>query len=131
MDLRTILSAELKKRQQRNPRYSIRAFANSLDTHHSTLTRILRSDRRLTPRSIRTLGTRLKMTPAEISEACREENCSLILRTVSDPRFRADSRWIATMTGISIDQVNVALHWLLHERRMVMTSRAAWSAGSG
>jgi broad specificity polyphosphatase/5'/3'-nucleotidase SurE len=130
MDLRTILRRELKKRQQRNSRYSIRAFAKSLATHHSTLTRILRSDRRLTPRSIETLGARLKMTPAEISEARREESCALILRTVRDPRFRPDSRWIATMTGIPTDQVNIALHWLLHERRLVMTSRSAWSVGS-
>ena len=130
MDLRTILSAELNKRQQRNPRYSMRAFAKSLATHHSTISRILGTDRRLTSRSIQTIGARLKMTPREISEACRDENCSLILRTVCDPRFRADSRWIATMTGIPVDQVNVALHWLLHERRLVMTSRATWSTKS-
>jgi hypothetical protein len=131
MDLRTILYDELKKRQQRNPRYSIRAFAKSLSTHHSTLTRIVKGGRRLTPRSIQTLGARLKLTPAEISAACREENFSLILRTVSDPRFRPDSRWLATMTGIPVDQVNVALHWLLYERRLVMTSHATWSVGSG
>ena len=130
MDLRMILSDELRKRQARNPRYSIRAFAKSLATHHSTVTRILGSERRLTARSIQTIGTRLRMSPGQISDACREENCAIILRAVRDPRFRPDSRWIATMTGIPLDQVNVALHSLLYERRLVMTSRAAWSAES-
>ena len=131
MDLRRHIAAELKKRQQRNPRYSIRAFARSLATHHSTVTRILRGDRRLTSRSIQFLGSRLKLTAAEIGEACREENCAVILRTVSDPRFRPDSRWLATMTGIPLDEVNVALHWLLYEKRLVMTSHATWSVRNG
>src|SRR5215210_6050551 len=127
MELRGILSAELKRRQQRNPRYSMRAFARLLATHHSTLARILNTDRRVTRRSIEALGSRLKLTSEEIDAACRDEDCSIVLRTVRDPRFRPDSRWIATMTGIPLDQVNVALHRLLYERRLVMTSRGSWS----
>ena len=129
MQLRMILSAELKRRQQRNPRYSLRAFAMSLATHHSTIARIIGGSSRVTPRSVQVLGARLGMTPAEIRDACLAENCAVIVRTVADPRFRADSRWIATMTGIPLDQVNVALHWLLYQRKLVMTSRSAWSVG--
>jgi transcriptional regulator with XRE-family HTH domain len=129
MDLRTRLRTELDLRQHTNPRYSLRAFARSLGTHHSTLSRIIESRRRLTPRSIRSLCEALGLTPRQISDACLAENCALILRVVGDQRFRADSRWIAMMTGIPIDEVNVALHRLLYERRLTMNSRAAWTAG--
>ena len=34
------------------------------------------------------------------------------------------------MTGIPLDDVNVALHWLLHSRRLVMRSRTIWDSGA-
>lgn len=129
MDLRTHLRTELRLRQRRNPRYSLRGFARSLGIHHSTLSRIFDSRRRLTPRRIQLLGERLGLTTNQITEACMVENCASILRVVGDRRFRANSRWIAMMTGIPIDEVNVALHRLLYERRLTMGSRAVWTAG--
>lgn len=38
------------------------------------------------------------------------------------------SRWIATRTGLSIDDVNVALQLLLHTRRVEMTSTNTWTS---
>ena len=129
MDLRTHLKTELERRQRRNPRYSLRGYARSLGVHHTTLSRIFGSHRRLTPRSIRHLGQKLGLSARQIAEVCIKENCALILRVASDKRFRADARWIAMVTGIAIDDVEVALHRLLHERRITMKSRAAWTAG--
>lgn len=126
MDLRAILKAELNRRRQRNPRYSLRAFARALSTHHSTLSSILQSRRRLTPRSIRQLGARLGLTPGEIHDACVTEHCAAIRRLVRDPRFRADSRWIAIMSGIPLDEVNIALHWLLFNRQLKMAAPNQW-----
>ena len=131
MDLRTHIRAELEERRRRNPRYSLRGFALSLGTHHSTLSRIFDQKRRLTPRSIHRFGERLGLSPRQINDACLAENCASILRVVGGRRFRADSRWIAMMTGIPIDEVNIALHRLLYERRLTMKSRAAWTAGDG
>src|SRR5687767_4852156 len=91
MDMRATLEAELNRRRQRNPRYSLRAFAQAMRTHHSTLSQILQSRRRLTPRSIQGFGARLGLTPAQIHEACVAENCAAIRRLVGDPRFRPDS----------------------------------------
>jgi hypothetical protein len=65
-----------------------------------------------------------------MSEARRDENCAAVLSLTSDPRFRADSRWIAMMTSIPLDDVNVALHWLLRLRRLVMRSRTTWNPGA-
>jgi transcriptional regulator with XRE-family HTH domain len=130
MDLPAMLGAELARRRARNPRYSLRAFARALGTHHSTLSQILHRRRRLTSRAIHQLGARLGLSSTEIHEARREENCAVIQRLTGDARFRADSRWIAMMSGIPLDDVNVALHWLLHSRRLVMRSRTTWDSGA-
>jgi hypothetical protein len=127
MDMRAILEAEFIRRRTRNPRYSLRGFASSLRTHHSTLSQILQSRRRLTPRSIRQFGERLGLSSVQIRDACVAEHCASIRRVVGDPRFRADSRWIAVMTGIPLDDVNVALHWLLYRRELTMAGPHTWT----
>jgi hypothetical protein len=130
MDLCALLSAELQQRRNRNPRYSLRAFARKLGTHHTALSLVLQRRRRLTPRAVRQLGRRLGLSPAQIADACLSENARSILHLVEDHRFRPDSRWIATMTGIPLDEVNRALHWLLHERRLTMASLDSWKGES-
>ena len=130
MDLRALLGAELRRRRERNPRYSLRAFARTLGTHHSTLSRILDGRRRLTPRAVRRLGPRLGLAPPEVAAACGAENAAEVLRVVGDARFRPDSRWIATMTGIPLDDVNVALHHLLRQRRLAMHTAHTWTEGA-
>jgi hypothetical protein len=130
MDLRALLGAELRRRRERNPRYSLRAFARALGTHHSTLSQILARRRRLTPRAVRRLGGRLGLAPAEIAAACVAENAGEILRVVGDGRFRPDSRWLATMTGIPLDDVNVALHHLLWQRRLTMQTPDTWTGAT-
>jgi hypothetical protein len=130
MDLPALLTAELQQRRQRNPRYSLRAFARRLGTHHTTLANILYRRRRLTPRAIRLLGAQLGLSANRIAGACIAENASTILRLVIDERFRPDSRWLAMMTGIALDDVKVALHRLLYERRMRMTAQGTWTGES-
>ena len=127
MDLRARITEELQRRRRRNPRYSMRAFARALGTHHATLSQILQHRRRLTPRAIRALGARLGLTPTQIAEACLAENCAVIRRMVGDARFVPDCRWIATMTGIAVDDVNVALHWLLYRRELTMQTQSRWT----
>ena len=127
MDMRSILQLEFNRRRARNPRYSLRAFANALGTHHSTLSQMMRARRRLTTRTIRRFGHRLGLSAPEIREACVAEHCAAIRRLVSDPRFCADSRWIAIMTGISLDDVNIALHWLLYRRELIMSAPQTWT----
>jgi hypothetical protein len=129
MDMRATLEAEFDRRRIRNPRYSLRAFALALRTHHSTLSQILQSRRRLTTRSIRRFGERLGLSEAQIRDACVAEHCASIRRMVDDPRFRADSRWLAVMTGIALDDVNVALHWLLYRRELTMDGPHTWTLG--
>jgi transcriptional regulator with XRE-family HTH domain len=130
MDLRSVLANELVRRRQLNHRYSLRAYARALGTHHSTLSRILDGRRRLTMRTIHRLAGRLSLSPAQRAEACITENAATILRLVGQPRFRPNVRWVAVTAGIPIDQVNIALHRLLSERRLVMASPGHWIARS-
>ncbi len=130
MDMRAILQIEFESRRKRNPRYSLRAFALSIGTNHGTLSQILRSQRRLTSRNIRQLGARIRLTDAQIRDACLAGHCDSIVSLIADPRFKADARWIAIMTGIPLDDVSVALHWLLHTRRIAMLDRRTWTLQS-
>lgn len=107
----------------------MRAFAQSLGTHHSTLSQLLSGQRRLTPRSIRKLGPRVGLREEEIAGACEAENCRSIIRLLSDSRFKPDTRWISMMIGVPADAVNVSLQRLLFERRLSMQSTTTWTKG--
>jgi transcriptional regulator with XRE-family HTH domain len=123
---REILEQELQRRRARNPRYSIRAFAGALGIDHSSLSQMLRRRRRLTPRSIRRLGAAMRLSAHEIEMHCAEENDAALLSVVETTLFRADSRWLATVLGIPIDEVNVSLQRLLRFRALNMTAAGIW-----
>ena len=121
-----VLTAELDRRRAVNARYSLRSFARDLSVHHSTLSQILRGKRRLTGRSVRAFGCRLRLPASDIAELCALENESAVLSALARPNFQADSRWVASMVGITLDEVNVALQRLLRKRIVTMTARARW-----
>ena len=121
-----MLQAELERRRAKNRRYSLRSYARALSVDHSTLSQILRGRRRLTGRNVRALGRRLHLTAAAIAEHCAAENESAILAAIGRPGFRADSRWLASIAGIPLDEVNVTIQRLLRKRMVTMTSRERW-----
>lgn len=126
MTFRRLLQTEFDRRRSANRRYSLRAFARSLAIDHSALSQILRGKRRLTARSVRALGPKLSLDAPAVAEHCAAENESVILQTIGRSNFRADSRWLATMSGVPLDQVNVALQRLLRKGIVVMQSRDKW-----
>jgi transcriptional regulator with XRE-family HTH domain len=95
--LRTILENEFSRRRLKNPRYSLRAFARSVEVEHSTLSQLLRGRRSMTWKSIRLIACRMRWTGAAL------------LRLSGQPDFQFDSRSISRELGISMDEVNVAL----------------------
>jgi hypothetical protein len=123
---RTVLQAEFERRKATNPRYSLRSFARDLAVDHSTLSQMLRGRRRLTTRSVRALGRRLRLGAPAIAELCALEHEAALLAVIDRPNFKADSRWVATMAGIPLDEVNVTLQRLLRKRIVAMTARARW-----
>lgn len=126
MTFRTLLQAELDRRRAINARYSLRAFARALSVDHSTLSQILRGKRRLTARNVQALGRRLRLPAHEIAEHAAIEHETAILEAVGRPGFRADSRWLASVTGIPVDAVNTTVQRLLRKRRLTMTARDRW-----
>jgi len=156
VSFRHFLQGELARRCAENPRYSLRAFAQRLGVDHSTLSQILRGKRRVTPRSIERIGKSLRLTPERISGFAeferhhppvamnvpsRDQAVQLardlvellthwvhfaILELTSLDTFRADSRWIAQVLGITVDEVNVAIARLVRYRLLDMSSPTHW-----
>jgi len=142
---RQYLRQELAARCARNPQYSLRAFAVFLGVHHSTLSQVMRGKRTVTRAIVEKFGFRLGLAgermeqflqaeaalPVEAVEATTRlardtaevledwRNFAILELTRLDD-FQPDSRWIARMLGITVDEVNVALSRLcrLHLLRM-------------
>src|SRR5262249_29782564 len=151
---RNRLQEELEWRRQRNPRYSLRAFALMLGADHSTLSQILRGARRVPVSQIPTWGRRLGMTSDEtaihvVAEQLAHGTASMhqeslrqwvseaiyivtepahweILRLSREPGFQADSRWVAEQAGIGVDRVNMAFDRLLRLGLVEAKSPGEW-----
>jgi hypothetical protein len=127
MDLRELVQAEFDRRRARNPRFSMRAYARVLGTHHGTLAQLLAGRRRLTSASAERLCARLGL-PAEVGAAAAlRDGADAVLRALARPGARLESRWLATRLGIPLDDVNRALHHLLWTRRLSMYAPGAWT----
>jgi len=95
--LQTILQNELSRRRRVNPRYSLRAFARSVNLEHSTLSQLLRGKRAMTWKSIRQIAGTMRWTG------------TIILKMRTQPQKPFDSRLMAQTLRVSVDEVNVAL----------------------
>lgn len=126
MALHTLLADTLARRRAVNPAYSLRALAQSLGVHHATLTRLLAGRTIATGRCVQRLGRRLGLGDEAIVQLGLAEARRGVCRAITRRDFRPDSRWLAAMTGLPLDAVNVALQRLLVDRVLVMRSRGHW-----
>jgi hypothetical protein len=126
MNLREHLRLEFRRRVERNPRYSLRAFARALEVHHSTLSRTLEGARGFSDPFIRHLGHRLRLPEGAVQQAIAFEHARKVLAAIRSRRGAPNVRRIATVTGLGLDDVNRALHWLIHTRRLEMRTATAW-----
>ncbi len=149
---RLLLQSELARRCTRNAQYSLRAFAVHLQVDHSTLSQWLRGRRPMTARSIETIGQTLGLSAPAIQgyveRALRDTDETgfltretvaviadwyhfAILELTRLSEFRADSRWIARVLDVSVDEVNVALQRLIRLDLLDMASTDRWVDKSG
>lgn len=126
MRLNDLLLAELARRRAVSPRYSLRAFARALAMDHSALSRLLRRPAGAAPRSIHRIGRRLGWSPAQIDALCLAEHQPLIAAAVRRPDFRPSSRWLAAVTGLPVDAVNLTLQTLISSGRLRLMARDRW-----
>ena len=126
MSLHQLLTATLARRRAVNPAYSLRAFAQSLGVHHATLVRLLGGRTVAKPGCVQRLGRRLGLADTEIQQLSLAEARRGVCRAITRRDFRPDSRWLAAVTGLPLDAVNVALQRLLVDRVLVMRGRRDW-----
>ena len=125
---RDLIRDEFAARVRRDPRYSLRRFARFLGVHHSTLVRLLIRKGSLQEATMRQIAERLSLTADARLSAIQSEREEALLRAIRRRGFRADSRWLAAISGMSIDRVNIALHALLHSGRLTMKTEQHWVA---
>jgi len=104
----------------------MRRFARTLGVHHSTVSRMMRGSRRMPSRTIAGIARRLGMSRAQIDEFVIREDEAAVLQAIARPSFRPDCRWLATITGISVDRVNIVLHTLLRAGALRMRAIHQW-----
>ena len=158
---RLFLQSELGRRCASNPQYSMRAFAKYLAIDHASLSQLLRGKRALTARMILKLGTRLGLDRQAVDDyvareaiwgtSSHDEPSLIEIRQLADDtsavisdwyhyaileltrlhHFKPDSRWIARVLGITVDEVNLALSRLIRLGLLEMVARDRWIDRSG
>lgn len=140
-DFRAFLRAELLRRLKSNPHYSMRAFARTLDYDVSSVSKMLKGKRKIGPKLIRKLGSKIGLDDQLIGyfilRESKEEVDSVqsntpdfaalpidLFSTISDwyhyailelmyvPGFRPSPRWIAQALGLTVSEVEFAVHRL-------------------
>jgi transcriptional regulator with XRE-family HTH domain len=66
LEIRSLLRSELRTRRQRNPSYSMRAFAGFLGISYSFLAKILRGDRFVSKPMLEKMGKRLNVKETKL-----------------------------------------------------------------
>ena len=153
------LKREFETRRERNPRYSLRAFASFLEADHSTLSQIFRDKRRIPLRQLRSWGKKLGMTAEEIAAfvaaqhvpdpsivrrqeqlrhwtaealAIVSDRCHWqIVQLTRSPEFQSDCRWVAKQLGATVDGVNIVLSRLLRLRLLEIGPGGKWKCARG
>jgi transcriptional regulator with XRE-family HTH domain len=153
------LQREFDERRQANRRYSLRAFAAFLETDHSTLSQILRSQRTLPLARIRQWAKKLGIEPElaaayiaaehlpDPQSAAREsqmrhwtaEAGAVVMNSVHWRIFDlcqshtvpGDSRSVAAETNASIDDVNIAFSRLLRLGLVRTSDKGRWMVTTG
>jgi uncharacterized protein (TIGR02147 family) len=94
---RAYLQREFVRRSDKNPNYSLRAYANSLKVNHATLSTILSGKRKITDQTVLKLAQALTLGPQDIEtflsqpEADREQNEQYYL--IQQDAFELMSEW--------------------------------------
>ncbi len=136
------LEAQLNKRCEKNPYYSLRAFAQFLDIDHSTLSQMIRGKRKITPAMQQRLGSKLGLGPKELKQFDPTLNYSEVmldlfeitsewyyfaimeLMVVND--FRPDPKWISERLGVEIGEIKSAILRLVNAGFISIDSDGNW-----
>jgi uncharacterized protein (TIGR02147 family) len=107
-DFRRALQAELVKRCQKNPRYSLRAFAKNLGVGPSFLSMILASKRTITINTIENLGPKIGLNPKELA-TLKQNIISKNLKSTNESTSDENSN--DTYIQVAMDQFHLISDW--------------------
>lgn len=88
-----LLNQEFAKRQSKNPKYSLRAFANHLNMDPSNLSKVLRGQKKLSDEKIWDLGLNLSLEPEKIFDFIGYSSRSF-LTPLDHENFKDVNHWI-------------------------------------
>lgn len=143
------LKDTLAQRCKKNPQYSLRAFAQSLNVNHTTLSRIMNGQRRLTEKMQKTFSESLNLSPEEqrkYSGAVANIDDQKNFRDLSQDVFELIANWqhdcilelpriygfkptpknIAQALKINIHEVNAAIERLQRLELLTIDDKGQW-----
>lgn len=77
------------------------------------------------------VAEQLRMTQAQVAEYLAREEAAAVVEAIGRRAFRPDSRWLASVTGVSVDRVNIVLQKLLRVGALRMGSTERWELLEG
>ena len=149
-DFRVFLQNELMRRCRVNPRYSLRAFARYLEIEPSALSKLLHGKRAFSTNTIQRLGRRLGLDTADLERMSSQREKKLprpddyetlaldhfriisdwyhyaILELTRTKGFKADTKGVARVLGISVPEVNTAVERLVRLGMLEITPEGTW-----
>jgi uncharacterized protein (TIGR02147 family) len=152
LSFQEILRNELIARNRKNPRYSLRAFAKSLEIQPSALSQMLSGRRPITEKMKLRLGMALGFSATELGQISASSKQSRIsnyqridedqLDVIADwyhyaileltylADFKSDAGWVAKRLGLSPTEARVAIDRLFRMGFLLKTKRGNWEDSS-
>lgn len=150
-DFRLFLQNEFVRRCRNNPRYSLRAFARTLQVDDSTLSKILNGKRVLGKQATRRLALKLNLgaeavaeftSPGGLAQSNSDANYQqlvldsfqliadwyhyAILELIRVDGFVPENKWVARALGLSVGEVQAAKERLVRLGLMEITAEGRW-----
>ena len=152
-DFVTHLQHTLVDRCRKNPQYSLRSFARTLQVSPASISGIMNRRRPLTAKMILRLGQNLGMGPEELNPFLKETAVSkvknfqalsaddfalisdwhyyAILELMKVNGFSAEAKWIANALGLSLVEIKVAMERLERTKMIEKLPDGSWKDLSG
>ena len=158
MEFRQKLQEEYLQRCDRNNRYTVSAFARSLKMDVSTLTKILKGQRKVGNRALLAIASKLGWSPDDLKPFIKSkkslgtgawsepgyQQLSLdqfrimadwyhyaILELMTVEGFRPDAGWIASSLKLSVAEVQIAIERLVRAGLIEIKNDGSWRDTSG
>jgi transcriptional regulator with XRE-family HTH domain len=152
--LRERLRQELVRRIQKNPRYSLRSFAQALGVNSGTLSQILAGKRGVSAKQMKTMLPELGLAPEELAalregEGRQDPAVSFhrltlemfeviadwyhyaILELIKTRGFRSEPAWVARRLGLSVFEVQAAVQRMENLGLLKIARDGRWIDASG